>query len=187
MSGTPFRPERHRCSIRLFRRSARGRLVIWAEASPKGMARLLRVNPSLRGLFETVTIEPMSAAGTLLACARNAWTQMAKRADIRFEPDCAEVARDTVSQYMGSGALPGSVLLMLKLTAVRAEKKDEISSRQILETLSQLSGLPLAHTRHQGAARSHVGARILQRAYSRAGRGGRSRCRSHRHAQGRTE
>ena len=121
-----------------------GRLVVWAEASPKGMARLLRINPSLRGLFEIVAIEPMSAANTL-PLARDVMEQMADRANIRFEPDCAEVARDTVSQYMGSSALPGSVLLMLKLTAVRAEKKDEvISARQILETLSQLSGLPLA-------------------------------------------
>jgi ATP-dependent Clp protease ATP-binding subunit ClpC len=121
-----------------------GRLVVWAEASPKGMARLLRINPSLRGLFEIVAIEPMSAANTL-PLARDVMEQMADRANIRFESDCAEVARDTVSQYMGSSALPGSVLLMLKLTAVRAEKKDEvISARQILETLSQLSGLPLA-------------------------------------------
>ena len=121
-----------------------GRLVVWAEASPKGMARLLRINPSLRGLFEIVAIEPMSAANTL-PLARDVMEQMADRANIRFEPDCAEVARDTVSQYMGSGALPGSVLLMLKLTAVRAGEKDEvISARQILETLSQLSGLPLA-------------------------------------------
>jgi ATP-dependent Clp protease ATP-binding subunit ClpC len=121
-----------------------GRLAVWAEASPKGMARLLRINPSLRGLFETVAIEPMSAAGTL-ELARDVMGRMEEFANIRFEPDCAEVARDTVHQYMGSSALPGSVLLMLKLTAVRAEQKGQIlSSRQILETLSQLSGLPLS-------------------------------------------
>ena len=145
---------------------ANGRLVIWAEASAKGIARLLRINPSLRGLFETVTIEPMSAGGTL-SLAREMLAQMQKRADIRFEPDCAEVARDTVSQYMGSSGLPGSVLLMLKLTAVRAEKKDEaISSRQVLETLAQLSGLPLAilDTKEQldlAAVREFFNARVL--------------------------
>ena len=42
-----------------------GRLVVWAEATPKGIARLVRINPSLRGLFETVAIEPLSAADTL--------------------------------------------------------------------------------------------------------------------------
>ena len=145
---------------------AAGRLVVWAEASPKGMARLLRINPSLRGLFETVTVEPMTADETL-ALTRDVLRQMAERANISFAPDCAEVARDTVGQYMGSNALPGSVLLMLKLTAVRAEKKDEIiSSRQILETLSQLSGLPLSilDTREQldlAAVREFFNARVL--------------------------
>jgi ATP-dependent Clp protease ATP-binding subunit ClpC len=143
-----------------------GRVVVWTEASPKGLARLLRIHPSLRGLFETVTIEPMSAADTL-ALARDVTRQMEESANIRFEPDCAEVARDTVSQYMGSNALPGSVLLMLKLTAVRAEKKgDIISSRQVLETLSQLSGLPLSilDTREQlnlTAVREFFNARVL--------------------------
>ncbi len=142
-----------------------GRLVVWAEASPKGMARLLRINPSLRGLFETVTIEPMSADDAL-SLTRDVIRQM-ERANIRFEPDCAEVARDTVGQYMGSNALPGSVLLMLKLTAVRAEKKTEIiSSRQVLETFSQLSGLPLSilDTREQldlAAVRTFFNARVL--------------------------
>ena len=145
---------------------AAGRLVVWAEASPKGMARLLRINPSLRGLFETVTIEPMSADDTL-SLARGVMRQMEERANIRFEPDCAEVARDTVSHVMGSNALPGSVLLMLKLTVVRAEKKDDvISSRQILETLSQLSGLPLSilDTREQldlAAVRDFFNARVI--------------------------
>lgn len=143
-----------------------GRLVVWAEASPKGMARLLRINPSLRGLFETVTIEPMSADDTL-ALTRDVLRQMAEHANIRFAPDCAEVARDTVGQYMGSNALPGSVLLMLKLTAVRAEHKGEIiASRQVLETLSQLSGLPLAilDTKEQldlTAVREFFNARVL--------------------------
>ena len=143
-----------------------GRLVVWAEASPKGMARLLRIHPSLRGLFETVTIEPMSAAGTL-ALTRDVMRQMEQLGNIRFEPDCAEVARDTVSQYMGSNALPGSVLLMLKLTAVRADKKGEIlASRHVLETLSQLSGLPLSilDTREQlnlTAVRDFFNARVL--------------------------
>lgn len=145
---------------------AAGRLVVWAEASPKGMTRLLRINPSLRGLFETVTIEPMPADDTL-SLTRGVMQQMEERANIRFEPDCAEVARDTVSHVMGRNALPGSVLLMLKLTVVRAEKKDDIiSSRQILETLSQLSGLPLSilDTREQldlAAVREFFNARVL--------------------------
>jgi ATP-dependent Clp protease ATP-binding subunit ClpC len=121
-----------------------GRLVVWAEASPKGIARLVRIKPSLRGLFETVTLEPLSPPDTL-ALARDVIEQMAEVERVRFESGCAEVALDTASQYLGGGALPGSVLLMLKLTAVRAEQNSErISPRQVLETLSQLSGLPVS-------------------------------------------
>ena len=70
---------------------------------------------------------------------------MAEQANIRFDPECAEVALDTACQYLGTGGLPGSALFMLKLTAVRAEQTSEaITPRRVLETLSQLSGLPLS-------------------------------------------
>jgi ATP-dependent Clp protease ATP-binding subunit ClpC len=121
-----------------------GRLVVWAEATPKGTARLVRLKPSLRGVFETVTIEPLSPIETL-SLARDVIDEMADKTNIRFDPDCAEVALDTSSQYLGSGTLPGAVLLMLKLTAVRAKQSSErIASRQVLETLAQLSGLPVS-------------------------------------------
>jgi len=123
---------------------AAGRLIVWAEATPKGTARLVRIKPSLRGLFETVTIEPLSPSDTL-SLAGDVIDEMAEKADIRFDPECAKVALDTAGQYLGTGGLPGSALLMLKLTAIRAEQtKDVIAPRRVLETLSQLSGLPLS-------------------------------------------
>ena len=121
-----------------------GRLVVWAEATPKVTARLVRIKPLLRGLFETVTIEPLSPSDTL-ALAGNVINEMAEQTDIRFDPECAKVALDTASQYLGTAGLPGSALLLLKLTAIRAEQtSDVIKPRRVLETLSQLSGLPLS-------------------------------------------
>jgi ATP-dependent Clp protease ATP-binding subunit ClpC len=121
-----------------------GRLVVWAEATPKGVARLVRLKPMLRGLFETVTIEPLPPRETL-SLVRDFLRGIADKADIRFESDCAEAALDTASQYLGTGTLPGSVLLLLKLTATRAVRtKQPISSRAVLETLSQVSGLPVS-------------------------------------------
>jgi ATP-dependent Clp protease ATP-binding subunit ClpC len=121
-----------------------GRLVVWAEATPKGTARLVRIKPSLRGLFETVTIEPLSAPESL-ALAGDVINEMAEQANIRFDPECGKVALDTACQYLGTGGLPGSALLILKLTAIRAEQTSEvITPRRVLETLSQLSGLPLS-------------------------------------------
>ena len=123
---------------------AAGRLVVWAEATPKGTARLVQIKPALRGIFETVTLDPLSVPETL-TLTRKLIGAIAEQADIRFRPDCAEVALDTASQYLGTSGLPGSALLMLKLTALRAETGDEeIAPRRVLETLSQLSGLPVS-------------------------------------------
>ncbi len=123
---------------------AAGRLLIWCEATPKGAARLMQLKPSMRGLLETVTIEPL-APGETLTLARDVMKAMAARANIHFAPECADVALDTASQYLGVSGLPGSALLMLKLTAVRAKQTSEdIAPRQVLETLSQLSGLPVS-------------------------------------------
>jgi ATP-dependent Clp protease ATP-binding subunit ClpC len=122
---------------------AAGRLTVWCEASPAGAARLLQLQPSLRGLMEIVSLEALSSEDTL-RLARQVIDLMGK-IGVAFQPDCAEVALDTARQYLGTAGLPGSALLMLKLTAVRAEKSDEpIAPRQVLEMLSQLSGLPLA-------------------------------------------
>jgi ATP-dependent Clp protease ATP-binding subunit ClpC len=123
---------------------AAGRLIVWCEATAKGTARLLQLRPSLRGLFEAVTIEPLSPAETL-ALARDVIAEWDGQANIQFEQDCAQVALDTASQYLGTSGLPGSALLMLKLTAMRAEQTYEtIPAHRVLETLAQFSGLPVA-------------------------------------------
>jgi ATP-dependent Clp protease ATP-binding subunit ClpC len=120
-----------------------GRLQIWCEATPKGTARIMQINPSLRSLFETVTIEPLSPADTLVL-ARDVIEAMAVQAHTHFDAGCAEVALDTARQYLGTSGLPGSALLMLKLTALRAKEEKEIAPHQVLETLAQLSGLPVS-------------------------------------------
>jgi ATP-dependent Clp protease ATP-binding subunit ClpC len=145
---------------------AAGRLVVWAEATPKGAARLVRLKPALRGLFETVTLNALSPAQTL-SLTRGVIQEFAAKADIQFDPACAEVALDTASQYLGGGGLPGSVLLMLKLAAVRsAASGGMIAPRRVLETLSQLSGLPLSilDTKEQldlGTVRDFFAARVI--------------------------
>ena len=121
-----------------------GRLVIWCEATPTSAARLIQLRPSLRAVLEAVELEPQSPESTL-ALARGVIEELKEKANIRFRPDCAEVALDTARQYLGTAGLPGTALIMLKLTAVRAERSgEEITPRQVLETLSQLSGLPVS-------------------------------------------
>jgi ATP-dependent Clp protease ATP-binding subunit ClpC len=123
---------------------AAGRLIVWCEASAKGTARLVQLKPSLRGLFETVTLEPLSQTETL-SLVRDVLAELDSWSNIQFDPDCAKAALDAASQYLGTSGLPGSALFLLKLTAVRGEQTgDTISAHQVLETLSQFSGLPVS-------------------------------------------
>jgi ATP-dependent Clp protease ATP-binding subunit ClpC len=124
---------------------AAGRILIWCETTPKGLARLFQIKPSLRGLFETVTIEPLSQAETL-PLVTEVIDRMSGTQDIHFDGDCAKIALETAGQYLGSSGLPGSVLLMLKLTAARIghDSGKTITPLQVLDTLSQLSGLPVS-------------------------------------------
>ncbi len=124
---------------------ASGRLIVWCETSANGMARLVQLKPSLRALFETVTLETLSAEETL-ALTHEVLAEIADGAGIRFDGGCAQVVLDSATQFLGTGGLPGSALLVLKLAAVRAAKDPGavISPHDILETLSQFSGLPVS-------------------------------------------
>jgi ATP-dependent Clp protease ATP-binding subunit ClpC len=143
-----------------------GRLVVFGGTTPKGLARLMQIRPSLRGLFETITIEPLPANETL-ALAEDVHPGMAKTTSLHFVPESAQVALDAAGQYLSGSGLPGSALLMLKLTALRAKDAEgPIGPRHILQTLSQLSGLPVSilDTREQldlKAVRNFFAARVV--------------------------
>lgn len=121
-----------------------GRVVIWCEATPASAARLVQIQPSLRSLLDIIGLAPLSARETL-SLAADLIKALAGSMAFRFHPDCAALALDTARQFLGGGELPGSVLLLLKLTATRtSDPKTEIAPRQVLETLAQLSGLPVS-------------------------------------------
>ncbi len=120
-----------------------GRLLIWCEATPASTARLLQYKPALRSIFEIVDLEPLSVPATQ-SLARSLVDALAEKAQICFRPEAAAVAVNTARQYLGSSGLPGSALLVIKLTAIRAETGNAIEPRQVLETVSKLTGLPIA-------------------------------------------
>jgi ATP-dependent Clp protease ATP-binding subunit ClpC len=92
---------------------------------------------------------------------------MAKTTSLHFVPESAQVALDAAGRYLSGSGLPGSALLMLKLTALRAKDAEgPIGPRHILQTLSQLSGLPVSilATREQldlKAVRNFFAARVI--------------------------
>ena len=125
---------------------AAGRLIVWAEATPKGTARLVRIKPSLRSLFETVTIEPLSPADTLHRWRAASSAEWPSKADIRFDAELRRSRaryRSPISRA-GRAAGLGAADAQADRHPRQGADEDVIAPRRVLETLSQLSGLPLS-------------------------------------------
>ena len=120
-----------------------GRLVIWTEAVPTSAARLIQLRPALRGLFEMVRLEPHSEKEAS-ALARLVANRLSEKLKMTIDPDCADVAIASARQYLNAASLPGSALMLLNLTAGRADMGDHIGKHDVLKTLSQLSGIPVS-------------------------------------------
>ena len=99
----------------------------------------------LRGVLEVVRLEPQSQEETstlALAFVR----RLANEADLAVSPECVPVALNSARQYLSAANFPGSVLDLIKLTANRVLKGggNEVEAREIIVTLSQLTGLPVS-------------------------------------------
>ena len=121
-----------------------GRLVVWTEATPTSVARLLQIRPSLRGIFEVVALEPQSEQATL-ALAHEVVQRLSDHAELEIDPECADVAVASARQYLSAVSFPGAALQILKLATIRSERKDgKVAADDVLKTLSQLTGLPIS-------------------------------------------
>ncbi len=118
------------------------RLIVWTEATPTSVARLLQIRPALRGIFDVVEIEPRSEEATLVL-ARDVARRLSEEMEFTVDPDCADVAVASARQYLSAASLPGSAIQLLKLAAVRSEH-EAIEPHDVLRTLSQLTGLPVS-------------------------------------------
>ncbi len=121
-----------------------GRLVVWTEATPTSVARLLQLRPALRGLFEVVQLESQSDDATR-ALALEVGKRISAEADIAVDPDCAGVAVASARQYLSAASFPGAAIQLLKLAAVRSDRSNgKVEPNDVLKTLSQLTGLPIS-------------------------------------------
>lgn len=122
-----------------------GRIVVWTEATPTGIARLLQLRPALRSVLEVVRLDPMSVqeAETL---ADRLSAALAKDAGASAEKSFATTAVEAAQHYLTASSLPGAALAVMKLTASRLTKDGDnrFAGHDILETLAQMTGLPLS-------------------------------------------
>lgn len=144
-----------------------GRLVVWAEASAAGTARLIRLRPSLRSVFEMARLEPMDQRETADLAASFA-RALAKETGVKIEPAAVDVALASARQYLAASSLPGAALDLLKLSIGRVAKGSgaTIAAGDIIETLAQLTGLPasILDSRERvdlGAVRRHFTERVI--------------------------
>jgi ATP-dependent Clp protease ATP-binding subunit ClpC len=122
-----------------------GRLIILSEATPTKVTQLVQARPNLKGVFEVAPLSPMTeerATKFVDAFLK----ELATESKIVFEPAAGAQAMQLARQYLGTSQLPGVVLDLVKLTFNRGvgEGAKTISAHDIMVTLSQVTGLPIA-------------------------------------------
>ncbi len=143
------------------------RLIVWTEASAAGAARLLRMRPQLRNLFEVIRFEPLSKEETL-SLAQAVMDRVASEAGLEIEPACAETALSAARQYLSGTSFPGAVLDLLKSAIARAlkERSRVVTPHGVIMSLSQATGVPAAILDSKERAdlasiRSYFSARVI--------------------------
>ncbi|MFL6797817.1 MAG: AAA family ATPase [Xanthobacteraceae bacterium] len=119
-----------------------GRIIIWTEMGPTASTRLLQMRPLLRALLEILDLQPLAEpATTSLLQAISA--RLSSDAGVLIAGGCAASAVSLGRQYLSSSTFPGSAIQLLKLTVSRVGiERADIGPDDILQTLSQLTGLP---------------------------------------------
>ncbi len=122
-----------------------GHVQIWAEASLAATTKLQQLKPALRRHLEIVRMEDMDE-DEALELAQTFATRLEKTTRTPVDPSFARTSVDVAQSYLTAMHLPGSALSLMKMTAVRSEKAKvkHLGGHEVLETLSQLTGLPLS-------------------------------------------
>jgi ATP-dependent Clp protease ATP-binding subunit ClpC len=122
-----------------------GRLIVWTEATPTALARLLQLRPILRSVLGMVRIDTQSPS-TTSTFAHAVIQRLAQDTNVTIASDCVPTAIDGARQYLSAGSLPGTALDLIRLTVSRAitAEKSEIGTDQVIATLSQLTGIPVS-------------------------------------------
>ncbi len=104
---------------------AAGRLVVWGEATPKGIARLMQIKPSLRATVRDHHDRAV-AGGRDIDPRRGACsTASPKNSNIRFVADSAKWRSTQRPNISAAADCRARRCLMLKLSAIRAKDGEE--------------------------------------------------------------
>jgi ATP-dependent Clp protease ATP-binding subunit ClpC len=120
-----------------------GDLVLVSETSPAGAVRLFQRYPALKGVLELVRLQPMNESQTA-TLVRGIVEKIATAVKMEVTPEAVDAVLHLSNQYLGSTQLPGITVDLLKRAATHALSAGEqkVGAEDVLQTLSQLSGLP---------------------------------------------
>lgn len=123
---------------------ASGQVIVWSETQPTSAARLLTQRPGLRSSFEVIKLDALDEedAQALVAVVSD---RLSRQSGIAIAPGVPALAVDAARQYL-NGRLPGAPLTLIRLTVARArsDRAAAIEPHHVLETLAQLTGLPIS-------------------------------------------
>jgi len=120
------------------------RVLLIGETTPTGLQALLKDQPSLPTVMRVATIEAAREGET----ARIATGLLKHLVGEIEEKQAAEIVAESLrlaQQYLTHKSLPGSVLSLLRLAVLRAQRDetpDDVRREHVLGALSQISGLP---------------------------------------------
>ena len=120
-----------------------GRLLIISETTSAQLTQLVQLKPHLKGIFEAALLSPLSESRTR-ELVQTYTQRLTARSSIAFDADVVPMAMQLVRQYLDSTQLPGAVFDLVKLAynhSVSLHLKN-VTSRDVLASLSQLTGLP---------------------------------------------
>jgi ATP-dependent Clp protease ATP-binding subunit ClpC len=116
-----------------------GRLVIVGEIDPTAYELLVQTRPRVKSAFTVVRLAPFAEADAL-RLARGALTQAGLKASDQTLRESFELAE----HYLPAVASPGGLLRVLDQAAARLPPDaDEVTTRGVLDGISDASGLPL--------------------------------------------
>jgi len=122
-----------------------GRMIIMSETTPAQLTQLIQVKPNLKGVFDASLLSPLSDVRTREIVQSYA-DRLAEQSRIAIASDVVPTALQLARQYLDVTQLPGVVFDLVKLAYNHclAQGSKSVTARDILSSLSQVSGLPKA-------------------------------------------
>jgi ATP-dependent Clp protease ATP-binding subunit ClpC len=125
---------------RLFPYVESGRVLLVGELEPREYERVVQERPRTVTVFDALRLDPLTPDET-----RRVVEDWRERANVDVDDETIADTLDLAEHYFAAVAMPGNVLRLIKATAgrVRNDGRETIRTPDILETLSEASGLPL--------------------------------------------